>query len=107
MPPSAPSMPLPLAEPEKCLCRALLEAGQQHTCGVVVTATPRDSAASSPRARSVARPRAPLDVPARPAEPALCGWCGAHLVAGEIHVCGDAAEAQHRDREESASDESL
>ena len=44
---------------------------------------------------------------ARPTAPALCGWCRAPLVAGEIHVCGDAAEAQHRDRDESASDESL
>ena len=106
--PSAPSMPLPMAETEKCLwCRAPLEAGQQHICGVVVTATPRASAASSPRARRVARPRAPLDAPARPTAPALCGWCRAPLVAGEIHVCGDAAEAQHRDRDESASDESL
>ena len=97
-----------MAETEKCLwCRAPLEAGQQHICGVVVTATPRASAASSPRARRVARPRAPLDAPARPTAPALCGWCRAPLVAGEIHVCGDAAEAQHRDRDESASDESL
>ena len=105
---NSPSSPQPRVAMEVCLwCRAPLEAGQPHICGVAAAVQLRDSPASTLRGRRLDRPRAPLNLIAQPFAPELCGWCGAPLVTAEQHICGGAITEQSRDVEEDASDESI
>ena len=47
----------------------------------------------SRRERREPRPPIPLEAPVRPAEQGLCIWgCGARLVPGQFHSCGNTAE---------------